>query len=243
MTEGFSDAARRCWSMPIFRLIDEHVFPPTGLSEPSGLLAVGGDLDPNRLLIAYSMGIFPWFNEGDPILWHAPLERTVLPVEALRVNRSTRKALRRNAYRVTFDTAFDRVIDACATIHRPDQDGTWITGAMAAAYRELHQLGFAHSVETWRDDELVGGLYGVSLGGAFFGESMFAMANNASKAAFVTLVTTLNAWEFDFIDCQVPTELLASFGAREVSRDHFERMLELALAKPTSKGKWPTPRP
>ena len=224
--------------MPIFQLNEQPVFPPTHLAEPSGLLAIGGDLAPQRLVQAYAQGIFPWFNEGDPILWHAPPERMVLQPADLRINRSTRKALKSGVFAVSMDSAFGAVIEACAAIPRPGQHGTWITDDMADAYERLHRMGLAHSVETWRDGELVGGLYGVSLGAAFFGESMFSLAPNASKVAFVTLVQQLQRWEFTLIDCQVHTPLLESFGALEVPRLAFEELLYEALDRPTRAGSW-----
>ena len=171
--------------MPIFRLPREVVFPDPSLAEPDGLLAVGGDLSPERLLRAYAEGIFPWFNEGSPILWWSPDPRLVLFPDELHVSSSLARTLRRGRYRVTADQAFGRVIRACSWTERPGQDGTWITDEMIAAYEELHRLGFAHSFEAWSGETLAGGLYGVSLGGAFFGESMFSERADASKAAFV----------------------------------------------------------
>ncbi len=224
--------------MPVFRLKDELVFPPPHLADESGLLAIGGDLRPERLLLAYRSGIFPWYEDGLPILWHSPDPRFVLEVAHAVVPRSTRKAIRRDAFQVRFDTAFEQVIDACGATPRPGQRGTWITAEMKRAYAELHRLGYAHSVEAWRDDELVGGLYGVSLGGAFFGESMFSRAPDASKIAFVTLVGDLAARGIDLIDCQVYTDHLARFGAREWPRKRYLRALAAALRQPTRKGRW-----
>ncbi len=228
--------------MPVFRLDDALAFPRPEVAEPSGLLAVGGDLSMERLLLAYAMGIFPWYSEGEPILWFSPPERMVLPVAELRVNRSLRKTLKRTGYWVTLDTAFDQVIARCAEVPRADQDGTWITGEMRAAYRHLHEVGYAHSVETWAEvdghAQLVGGLYGVSLGSAFFGESMFSLADNASKVAFVSLVSQLRAWGFSFVDCQVWTPLLESLGADEVPRQTFLRWLDRAVIAPSKQGRW-----
>lgn len=224
--------------MPVFSLPDEPIFPPTHLAEPSGLLAVGGDLSAERLVLAYASGIFPWYSEGDPILWHAPAERMVLPTDALRLNRSTRKAVARGRYTITLDTAFARVIAECARAPREGQDGTWITAEMVAAYTELHSLGFAHSAEAWLGDELVGGLYGVSLGAAFFGESMFARAPNASKVAFAELVWWLAARGVQLVDAQVHTPLLASFGAQEIARHEYEVILRAALRLPTMRHAW-----
>lgn len=223
--------------MPVFRLDETLVFPPPHLAE-DGLLAVGGDLSPQRLLTAYSQGIFPWYEEGLPILWHSPDPRMVLPVSALHVPRSLAKTIRRGAYRVTLDSSFRDVVEACASMDRPGQDGTWITTEMIDAYETLHRMGFAHSVEAWDDGELAGGLYGVSLGSAFFGESMFARAPDASKVAFVTLVQDLARRGITLVDCQVHTDHLARFGAVEWPRERFLDTLEAALREPTRKGKW-----
>ena len=224
--------------MPVYRLGKQLAFPPPDQAEESGLLAVGGDLRPERLLLAYSLGIFPWYHEGIPILWYSPDPRTVLEPSALVVSRSLRKAIRRAPYRVTLDTAFGEVIRACAKVPRPGQDGTWITRDMIRAYDRLHELGYAHSVEAWRGDELVGGLYGVSLGRAFFGESMFARADDASKIAFVALVEQLERWDIELIDCQVHTEHLERFGAVEWPRERFLAALAAALEHPTRGGPW-----
>lgn len=224
--------------MPVFRLNARLAFPPPELADESGLLAVGGDLRPERLLLAYSLGIFPWYSDGLPILWYSPDPRLVLESGDLVVARSLKKTLRRGQYRVTLDTAFDRVIRACADAPRPGQQGTWITDDMVGAYRRLHELGYAHSAEAWLDGELAGGLYGVSLGAGFFGESMFARADDASKVAFVTLVEQLRRWDIDLVDCQVHTEHLARFGAVEWPRERFLRRLASALEKPTRSGRW-----
>jgi len=224
--------------LPVYRLDDALAFPRPEMAEPSGLLAVGGDLCTERLLLAYAMGIFPWYSEGDPILWFSPPERMVLPLDELRVNRSLRKALRKAPYRVTMDTAFEAVIANCSESPRPDQDGTWITDEMRRAYVELHEAGYAHSVETWRGDELVGGLYGVSLGAAFFGESMFSAADSASKIAFVHLVAQLRRWRFSFVDCQMWTPLFESLGAYEMPRRTFLQGLDRALVAPTRPSRW-----
>lgn len=223
--------------LPVYRLDQRLAFPPVEGAE-DGLLAVGGDLRPERLILAYSSGIFPWYEAGQPILWHSPDPRMVLLASDLRVPRSLRKTLRKNPYRVTLDTAFERVIEACAAARRPGQRTTWITPDMKAAYVDLHRGGLAHSAEAWRGDELVGGLYGVSLGAAFFGESMFARAPDASKAAFVTLVEQLVSWQIDLVDCQVYTEHLARFGAEEWPREQYLRALRAALLRPTRRGPW-----
>jgi leucyl/phenylalanyl-tRNA--protein transferase len=222
----------------IFRLDDRIVFPRPELAEPSGLLAVGGDLEPERLVLAYALGIFPWYSEGQPILWHSPDPRMVLRSSEIHVGRSLAKAMRRPGYEVRLDTAFAEVIERCARVPRPGQTGTWITADMVAAYVELHERGIAHSAEAFLDGKLVGGLYGVSLGAAFFGESMFATAPDASKVAFVTLVQQLARWGIELVDCQVRTDHLARFGAKEWPRSRFLAALQEALATPTRVGAW-----
>jgi leucyl/phenylalanyl-tRNA--protein transferase len=215
--------------MPVFRLTDDLFFPPPELAEDNGLLAVGGDLCVERLFLAYSMGIFPWYSEGSPILWWSPDPRLVLFPQELKVSRSLRQTIKKDIYRVTFDTAFKRVIENCADIPRGHESGTWITPDIIEAYCRLHDAGFAHSVETWREDELAGGLYGVALGGIFFGESMFSRRTDASKVAFVKLVEQLIAWDFKMIDCQMTTRHLMSFGAREIPRSEFLEIVGSAL--------------
>lgn len=224
--------------MPIFRLVDEPVFPPPDYADPSGLLAVGGDLSCERLLEAYRLGIFPWYSDDQPILWWSPDPRLVLRLDEFKVSRSLRKTLNKAVFEVTFDRAFDAVIRDCASAPRQGQRGTWITKEMQEAYIELHGLGFAHSVETWRGDELAGGLYGVSLGKAFFGESMFHRRTDASKVALATLVEKLQAWNFHFIDAQMTTEHLLRLGAVEMPRRIFLKRLQSALRHPTKRGKW-----
>jgi len=224
--------------MPVFALSDALNFPPPRLADPNGILAVGGDLRPERVLLAYRMGIFPWYDDELPILWHSPDPRMVLLAPELRIGRSLAKTLRRTPFRLTLDTAFREVITRCRRADRPDQDGTWITDEMVEAYVALHDLGYAHSVEAWKDEILVGGLYGISLGAAFFGESMFATAADASKVAFVTLVQQLLAWDIALVDCQVHTEHLARFGATEWPRRHYLDALEAALEVPTRRGPW-----
>jgi leucyl/phenylalanyl-tRNA---protein transferase len=225
--------------MPVYKLDDEAlVFPPPDMAEEDGLLAVGGDLQPERLLLAYSMGIFPWYHDGLPILWHSPNPRTVLDAGKVHVGRTIRKEMRRHGYTVRFDTAFDQVIDACAIARRRGQSGTWITADMRDAYCTLHDMGYAHSAEAWRGDELVGGLYGVSLGRAFFGESMFTRADSGGKIAFVVLAEHLHRWQIDLIDCQMHTPLLASFGAIEWPRSRYLDALATALRHPTRRGRW-----
>jgi len=223
--------------MPVFRLDERLVFPPVSLAE-DGLLAVGGDLRPERLLLAYSQGIFPWYGKNLPILWHSPDPRMMLTPDDLVVQRSLRKAIRKRPYQLRLDTAFDEVLRGCAEAPRPGQDGTWLIPEMVTAYHRLHELGFAHSIEAWDGDVLVGGLYGVGLGAAFFGESMFARAPDASKIAFVASVRQLAAWGTTLIDCQVHTEHLARFGAYEVPRNDYLRLLRGALDEPTRRGRW-----
>ncbi|MEO5730877.1 MAG: leucyl/phenylalanyl-tRNA--protein transferase [Byssovorax sp.] len=222
----------------IFRLDHRLIFPPAELAEDSGVLAVGGDVSEERLILAYESGIFPWPHEGLPLLWHSPDPRTVLVPRDIHVGRSLEKSIRRGLYEVRLDTAFRQVIRGCSQKDRPNQDGTWITDEMIEGYVALHRRGLAHSIESWRGDELVGGLYGISLGGAFFGESMFAEAPDASKVAFATLVRQLDRWGFDFVDCQVHTEHLERFGAIEWSRKRFLAALKQALKKPTRVGPW-----
>ena len=224
--------------MPVFALTDALVFPPPRLADSNGILAVGGDLKPERLLLAYQMGIFPWYEDGLPILWHSPDPRMVLLAPELRVNRSLKKRIKQRPYRLSCDTAFRAVITRCREAIRPEQDGTWITDEMLEAYVTLHELGFAHSVEAWRDEALVGGLYGVSLGGTFFGESMFADASDASKIAFVHLIEHLVQWNINLIDCQVHTDHLERFGAKEWPRRHFLEALDTSLEQPTRRGTW-----
>lgn len=219
--------------MPVYQLIDQPVFPPPELAEPGGLLAVGGDLSPQRLLLAYSMGIFPWFNEQDPILWWSPDPRCIFEPAELKVSRSLAKVLRQGGFTVTFDRAFAGVIDACAELRRHGE-GTWITAEMRQAYCRLHQMGYAHSVEAWRAGELAGGLYGVCLGRCFFGESMFHRVADASKVALVTLARHLQAQDFELIDCQLPSPHLASLGAREIPREEFLRRLRRGGVVPST---------
>lgn len=206
----------------------EPIFPPlsTALREPNGLLAAGGDLRPERILAAYGQGIFPWFSRGDPILWWSPDPRMVLIPTELRITRSLAKTLRNADYEIRLDTAFGHVIEACANTPRDGQPGTWIVPEMQQAYGRLHRLGFAHSVETWIDGELAGGLYGIALGRAFFGESMFAHRRDASKIALAHLCAFLAARDFGIIDCQMETAHLASLGARPIPRDAFAAALE-----------------
>lgn len=224
--------------MPIYALPDEFVFPDPRKADGSGLIAVGGDLHPERLLRGYACGIFPWYSEGQPILWHSPDPRFVLELDALHVPRSLRKTLKKRPFDLRMDTAFEEVIDACARSPRPGQEGTWITRDMRDAYLRLHEEGFAHSVEAWTGGELVGGLYGVSLGSVFFGESMFARVSDASKVAFACFVPELRRWGFSLLDSQVYTDHLARFGAKEISRADYLRRLRDGLRAPTRRGVW-----
>jgi len=223
--------------VPVFGLTDNPgLFPDPQLADEDGLLAMGGDLSAERLIGAYATGIFPWFEEGQPILWWSPDPRMILEPSSLHVPKSLAKAARR--FELRFDHAFEQVIDRCASKRRPGQRGTWITSGMKSAYQHLHQLGVAHSAEAWLEGKLVGGLYGVSLGGAFFGESMFADVPDASKVAFVAMVRQLQTWGISLIDCQVTTAHLARFGAVEVSRTDFLARLKTALAQPSRQGRW-----
>jgi len=241
--------------MPVYRLGPELVFPNPERAHSNGLLAIGGDLRPERLLLAYSSGIFPWPHDDYALFWHSPDPRYVLVPADLALPRSLRQSLRKGRYRLSLDTAFGEVIRACAEVPRPGQAGTWILDEIIEAYTALHRLGFAHSVEAWLDEpdgaaatsvvssepvrsRLVGGLYGVSLGAAFFGESMFARAPDASKVAFASFVAQLERWGFHFVDCQVHTEHLERFGAVYWPRRHFLRALREALQVPTRRGRW-----
>ncbi|GBC61669.1 leucyl/phenylalanyl-tRNA--protein transferase [Desulfonema ishimotonii] len=224
--------------MPVFQLSDRIGFPPPHLAEQEGLLAVGGDLRQERLLLAYKMGIFPWYSEDDPIIWWSPDPRLVLYPRDMSVSRSLNRVIKKKRFRVTTDQAFEQVIRACAAVRMESGEGTWLVDEMVDAYCRLHRAGFAHSAEAWDGDTLAGGLYGVSLGRSFFGESMFMRVSNASKVAFVTLVRQLAKWHFDMIDCQVKTDHLMRFGAREISRRAFLGQLEKSLKYPTRRGRW-----
>lgn len=211
--------------------------PDRALDHPNGLLAIGGALSVRRLVMAYEHGIFPWFSEGQPPLWWSPDPRAVFIPGAMHIPRSLRKVLRQCRYRVTLDTAFADVIGACADL-RADVEGTWITDDMRRAYVELHKAGLAHSVEVWMEDRLAGGLYGVALGRAFFGESMFSSRTDGSKIALAWLSAQLLRWDYEFIDCQVPSPHLERLGAREIPRTEFLAWLADALATPTHPGPW-----
>lgn len=214
--------------MPVYRLTDHVSFPPVHHAE-SGLLAVGGDLSEARLLLAYRSGIFPWFSEGEPLLWWSPDPRMVLFPNEFHCSRSLARVIRKGAFRVSVDQAFEAVIRACGDTPRPRQDGTWIVPEMVKAYTALHRRGHAHSIECWEGDELVGGLYGVALGGAFFGESMFSWRDNASKVAMFALVRAALAWGITLIDCQMSNPHLTRLGAREIPRAQFCPLLYASL--------------
>jgi leucyl/phenylalanyl-tRNA---protein transferase len=214
-------------------------FPPVGLASPEGLLAVGGDLRPERLLEAYRHGIFPWYSHGQPILWWSPDPRTVLFPDKLHISRSLQRSLRSGILTVTFDTCFRVVMEYCAGPRQQYPDGgTWITAEMLEAYTKLHELGYAHSVETWQGGQLVGGLYGVALGGAFFAESMFMKVDDASKVALVYLVRQLQAWGFRLMDCQQSSPHVLAFGAEDIPRRSFLAHLTAALTLPDRHGHW-----
>lgn len=210
--------------MPIFTLDKELTFPPVHFAEPDGLLAIGGDLSPERLLLAYQNGIFPWY-EDKPILWWCPDPRFVLFPDEFRINKTTRALLKKPGFEFTVNKAFPGVIRQCKAIRRPGQQGTWITPEVEKAYCMMHELGHAHSAEVWQDGKLVGGLYGIKLGKVFFGESMFSLESNASRYAFVKYVELLKAEDVKLIDCQVYTAYLESFGARMISREIFISLL------------------
>lgn len=224
--------------MPVYALSDKLLFPDPRHAEKDGLLAIGGDLSSNRILLAYSLGIFPWYSEGDPILWWSPDPRMVLYPNRFKTSKSLNNSIRNMDFRITFDTCFDEVIRNCSQAERKGQPGTWITQEMQQAYIQLHQLGYAHSVEVFDKEELVGGLYGLSLGKAFFGESMFHKKRDASKMALYYLTKKLVEWDFQLIDAQVETEHLKSLGAVNIPRNRFLEQLKEALKYPTIKGKW-----
>jgi len=224
--------------MTVYQLSDKLVFPLPEHADTDGLLAVGGDLSVERLLLSYRMGIFPWYTEETPILWWSPDPRLILVPKELRVSRRLERTIRQAPFKITLDEALPEVIRSCAHIKRQRQKGTWIMEEMIDAYGALYREGYAHSVECWQDGRLAGGLYGVALGRAFFGESMFARVSDASKVAFVHLTRLLESWRFSLIDCQVTTSHLQHFGAREVPRTVFLKMLGKALRYKTKRGKW-----
>jgi leucyl/phenylalanyl-tRNA---protein transferase len=218
-----------------------QIFPDPETADSEGLVASGGDLSVEMLMMAYCLGIFPWYSDGDPILWWSPDPRMVFRPENIKISKSLRKIIESNFFSIRFDTEFDRVIQNCAKIKRRGQRGTWITKEMLKAYKELHLAGYAHSVEAWQKNELVGGLYGLSIGKAFFGESMFHTKTDASKVAFFQLSKCLMEWGFDFIDGQVPNSHLASLGAVYISRNEFLLNLNTAIRGKTLLGNWTKP--
>ena len=224
--------------MPVYQLTKALLFPDPERANPHGLLAVGGDLSAERLLLAYRLGIFPWYGPGEPILWWSPPKRCVMEPARFHASRSLQRLVRQGRFTVTFDEAFRQVIRACAETRIAQGEGTWLTPEMIEAYCVLHEAGFAHSAEAWWDGRLAGGIYGVSLGRAFFGESMFAEVSNASKVAFLLLVQRLAQWEFSLIDCQITNPHLVRLGAYEITRREFLRRLRESLHFPTRSEKW-----
>lgn len=210
----------------MFLLSDELIFPPVQYADESGLLAIGGDLSSERLLLAYKNGIFPWYNEGEPIIWYSPDPRMVLFPPKIKISKSMKQLLKKGNFRVTYNQNFEAVISQCKTIPRKGQKGTWITYEMQQAYIKLHKQGFAKSVEVWMDNHLVGGLYGIDLGNVFCGESMFSKVSNASKIAFIYLAEKLEEEKYTLIDCQVYNTHLESLGAEEISRNEFLKYLK-----------------
>ena len=224
--------------MPIYQLSDEDIWLPNPLeSEEDGLLAIGGDLSPERLVNAYATGIFPWYNRK-PILWWSPNTRTLIYPSDFKRSKSLLRTLKSGKFEVRMDTVFSRIIDQCARIQRAGEDGTWITTEIKQAYKKLHMLGIAHSVETFHNGHLVGGLYGVSIGKAFFGESMFHAETDASKVALATLCSWMLKNDFLFVDCQMPTNHLHSLGAIDIGKNEYLSLLSKAISYPTQKGKW-----
>ena len=207
--------------MPVFKLTEELLFPPAHLAEPDGLLAIGGDLSPQRLLLAYSSGLFPWFNEGDPPLWWCPDPRSVFEPGEMNISRTLLKTLRRKKFQVTMNRDFPGVIDACATVRKAQGEETWITARLTESFLILHKMGFAHSIECWFEQDLVGGLYGVSIGRCFFGESMFHTVADSSKVALAHLLRLAEINKLELVDCQLPNQHLSALGAKEISREVF----------------------
>lgn len=224
--------------MPVFELPDDLIFPHPNLANSDGLLAIGGDLSVDRLLLAYANGIFPWYDEESPILWWSPNPRMVLFPDKLKISNSLKQVIKNEKFRVTFDQDFGAVISNCAGIRRAGQEGTWIVPEMREAYINLHEAGFAHSVEVWHEERLVGGLYGVSLGKIFFGESMFYLMRDASKVALFFLVEKLKSWEFHLIDSQQDTSHMRSLGCELIPLEKFLDLIKNALRYPTLQGKW-----
>jgi leucyl/phenylalanyl-tRNA---protein transferase len=224
--------------MPVYQLTDALLFPDPTQANPRGLLAVGGDLGVERLLLAYRLGIFPWYGLGEPVLWWSPPKRCIVEPTRFHASRSLQRIVKQGRFSITFDEAFSQVIRACAETRLTQGEGTWITPEMIDAYCALHEVGFAHSVEAWWEGQLAGGIYGVSLGRAFFGESMFTQVTNGSKVAFFSLAQRLAEWEFSFIDCQITNPHLMRLGAYEITRREFLRRLNESLQFSTRRGQW-----
>lgn len=224
--------------MPVYELPEEIAFPHPSLAEEDGLLAIGGDLSVDRLLSAYCNGIFPWYSEGEPILWWSPNPRCVFCPPTIKLSKSLKQSIRNKAFHITVDTVFEQVIKACAEVKRLYEDETWIVEDIQKAYIELHNQGFAHSIEVWKNEKLVGGLYGVSVGAAFMGESMFHLERDASKVALFYLCEIAKAFEFKFIDNQMTTDHLLSLGAQCTTREQYLEILGEALKTPSKQGKW-----
>jgi leucyl/phenylalanyl-tRNA--protein transferase len=224
--------------MPLFRLSSRLEFPPAWLARSDGLLCIGGDLSCERILLAYQNGIFPWFSDNEPILWWSPDPRLVLYPSEIRISKSLRKTVKKNRFRITINQAFEQTILACSQPRKDPNEGTWLVEEMKDAYIELHYQGHAHSVEAWHQDRLVGGLYGVAMGCVFFGESMFSLESDASKAALVALARHLHAHGFDFIDCQVSTDHLCRMGAVEIPRNRFLDLLGRSIIRQPVSGVW-----
>ncbi len=224
--------------MPLFRLSKQLDFPPAWLARSDGLLCLGGDLSFKRLLLAYENGIFPWFSKDEPILWWSPDPRLVLFPENINISKSLSKKIKRNVFSIRVNTCFEQTILSCAKPRKREHEGTWLVNEMIDAYIELHHQGYAHSIETFRNDKLVGGLYGVCLGGSFFGESMFSFESDASKVALVALANYLKKYNFDVIDCQVTTNHLLSMGACEISRNAFLDIINESVKRRDTKHIW-----
>ncbi len=224
--------------MPLFRLSKRIDFPPAWLARSDGLLCIGGDLSPQRLLLAYKNGIFPWFSMDEPFLWWSPDPRLVLFPEEINISKSLKKKIKKNLLTVTIDNAFEQTIRSCAKPRKKEHEGTWLVDEMIDAYIQLHNMGYAHSIEIWRGNKLVGGLYGICLGGSFFGESMFSFENDASKIALVALSNYLKKQRFDLIDCQVTTTHLLNMGACEISRNSFLDIINKSVKRKEFKNIW-----
>ncbi len=222
--------------MPLFRLSEKLDFPPAWLARSDGLLCIGGDLSSERLLLAYKSGIFPWFSKDEPFLWWSPDPRLVLLPDGINISKSLKKKIRKEIFTIKIDTAFEQTILSCAKPRK--EEGTWLVEEMIDAYIDLHKQGYAHSIETWKNDKLVGGLYGVCIGGAFFGESMFSSESDASKIALVALASHLKKNRFDLIDCQVTTHHLLSMGAVEISRNSFLDIIESSIKRKNIEHIW-----